>query len=133
MKNTLKKLGITSFVFLSFASVVFAASTASGSFSLTRGKVDYGSAANLSADYPYVKYTNQGSTSDAVISATLLKSTLGIYNIKARDDRKAINASVVYSLFSNYGSGTYKTTFVGETGTANAAWLLTSKSHAGTP
>lgn len=129
-------LGILAVV-ITATSVVYAASTASGSFSLTYGHWDRTAKVKPQASYPYMKYTSQNA-SGGVVDATISKVTLFSFDNLQRVYNVSINGNgvVTYALFNSYStSNNYQVTTV-ETasgGTANASYLFTSKSHSGNP
>lgn len=134
--KTIKMFSLSLVVLLVAVTTVFAASTASGSFSLTYGRWSRTAEAKTEARYPYMKYTSQ-LADGGVVDATLSKVGLLSFDNKQRIFDISIdgNNKVTYALFNQYSPATYVVTTVetAEDGVANASYLFTSKSHSGTP
>jgi hypothetical protein len=118
------------------AITVFAASTASGNFSLSYMQYEKSSYATLQASYPYVIFTPQN-TESTTLKITLSKKAymgLGITNVQTKLT-DFYQTSKIYTYFTEQTSGKdYLVTIVNNasTGYANAKYKLTSKSTYGT-
>lgn len=140
MKKKAKIFTVGVITLLLAITTVYAAATASGSFSLTYGKSSQSAKIKTEASYPYVKYTSNGSTAsvDATVQVTLSKSSLFSLENKQRLFDIPISRnknSVSYALFNKYSQANYIVTTVesAKDGIANATYLFSSKSSAGMP
>ena len=114
---------------------VYAATTATGNFSLTYGRNNRSSYATLEASYPYVKYTAQNS-GNSTLNVTLSKKNflrIGFTNVEVK--RTTINGNnISYTIFGQEQKNKdYLITSVNDTegSIANASYVLTSKSTPG--
>lgn len=134
-KNGVNYYGVLAVLLSVVATTVFAATTASGNFSLTYGQWNRSSYAKLEASYPYVKFTAQNSGS-STLKVTLSKKAylgLGFENVGVKStDISGNNVSYVYYNKQTSNKDYLITTVNNKSGsTANAKYTLTSKSTSG--